>query len=200
MAELPGLVDEDLDLDYGGLGVDPNADTKLLEAQRYRRTERVPNAGASWDMAGYLAELKRDAVPFDAGGRRTVIETHYDGAPTLPSKPAQLVKQLAGTAWTVRLQETRVHVGDLLYVGNTDDHSKGDLRTPEHEEVYWAVQGMLRAGDARVAAFWATWTRNEGATKPGNKFESAVTWDAALGTQPTDRAGDFASWLEILGA
>lgn len=201
MADLSADTDDGLDLDYGELGADPNGDAVIIEATRYERTGPPPHAVPGYDWAAYfrgIREAREAEGTFDPGGARTVIETHYDSAPTLPSAPARLLLKLTEGGWQVRVQESRVLVDALLYVGNTDSHAKGDLRAFEHEEAYWALQGVLEASGERVATFWATWTRNEGASKPGNKFESAVTWDAALGVQPNSRVGDFTEWLEIL--
>lgn len=201
MAFIPGgLTDEpDLDLDYGDEPLDPNADAPEVAAviDFSKRTKPKHPSGDDW--AAYFRELRMARMArgaFDAGGQTRVVKATRDYAANIPPAAARLVQRVDARGWEVRMQQTFVRVEDLLYVGTTDDHNQGDLRTPQHERVYWGVQAVLEAPAGRAAAFWATWVRADvPGRKPGNKLESAVYWDPISGVLPALNAGDFEEWL-----
>lgn len=202
----PILAEPELDLDYGGLGVD-ETDEQLVEAPRYVRTEVAPYASppgqmdAMWDTLRAFRAAKHKKV--DVGGR--ILET---GLPTLPfpGAPKRLIARLEGAGFAVRSAATCSRVEALRYAGSTDKHDAGDVRTPEHLRHYWNVQAVLVRKGIKIAYLWATWERREVGPKPTNAFLDAATWDIVTLKDPeglgTGRgyettAGGFEGWVSI---
>lgn len=110
------------------------------------------------------------------GGGVTVLE--QGSVPLDAASPAilRLARRFVDAGWPhVHLHWSRVWVEDEVYVGATDTHGAGDLKTPAHEDVHWwlhagfPVLGML----ARV--HWM-----EGVTPKGArsfKFQEAACRD-----------------------
>lgn len=180
---------------------DPNGDAPEV-AHRLVRTEREPSA-ASVALGRLLREARiarETAAAFDAGGDATVILPSSPVADSdLPPAARRIMQRCRAAMWDVEAQQTRVAVTDLLYVGETEAHNRGDVRTPAHEVMYFGVQGVLELPAGVVAAFWATWARKAtpGEKPGGNAFESAITWDPLEGRIPSASATDFDEWLAI---
>lgn len=193
---------DELDLDYGEEFDDPAADAPEVKVVDYsiRSTPKYRDPDMDWPayFRG-IREAREARGVFDAGGQSYVLEAGRCSQEDLPAAARRLVKPLLEQGWDVRCQRTLVEVAPLLYAGDSDAHSKGDLRTPDHERTYWGVQGALVRSAGRVAWFWATWVRAEvPGRKAGNTFESVVAWDAATGQWPSAKAGDLTDWLAIL--
>lgn len=203
---IPLLQEPELDLDYGGLGVD-ETDELLIEAPRYVRSEVAPYASppgemdAMWDTLRAFRARKLEKV--DVGGR--ILET---GLPALPmaAAPKRLIARLEGAGFTVRSATSCSRVEALRFAGSTDKHDAGDVRTPEHLRHYFNVQAYLERKGLRLAYLWATWERREVGPKPSNTFSDAITWDIVTARDPdgdgTGRgfettAGGFEEWVSI---
>lgn len=190
------------DLDWGEEFAEPLADQGEVKLVDYsvRSTPKYRDPDPGWWERWRERRLAAEAGgPFDAGGETYVLESGTCEPGELPAAAKRLAKSLPEQGWDVRCQRTLVEVAPLLYVGDTEKHSKGDLRTPDHERTYWGVQGRLSRPAGVVAWFWATWLRAEiPGRKAGNVFESVVAWDAATGRWPSAKAGDLTDWLAIL--
>lgn len=196
----------ELDLDYGLLGVD-DEDEVLIEAPRYVRTEVAPYASplgqmdAMWDTLRAFRESKHRKI--EAGGG--IVERGLP-APPAPRGPKALAARLEGAGFAVRSVAIGVRLADLLFMGSTDEHDAGDVRTPGHVRYRWDVQAVLCRKGVTIAWCWATWERREVGPKPGNKFVDAATWDIVSLRDPegpgTGRgyevmAGDFDDWVSV---
>jgi hypothetical protein len=189
------LEDELLDLDYGDdEAPDPNADAPLIDAPRYQRTEASPYHEDLPVMWAAVRAGRKTKAKIDPGGSSRVVHSSPGYSADPPPAMVRLVKRLEAHGWQWRMLETRVRVEDLLYVGRTEDHDPGDVRTPEHTRRHWFLQAVLVSGETRVAWFKAAWERvGDG----GNKFDAAFTWDAVTGSAFEPGATGFDEWVSI---
>lgn len=192
------MSDDLLDLEYEHDELpDPNADAPEAPVDfRIRSTPKHPS-DSTW-LLEYAKRRNagRTEGPFDAGGTITVLsrELSADGCPPAMRR---LIDGLADE-WVIRCSQSRTVVSDLLYVGNTDEHSQGDVRTPAHEMAYWSVQAVLVAPAGVSARFWATWARKGAAgPKPSGNFQDVAGWDPVQHEWYSKRAGELVSWLEV---
>lgn len=162
-----------------------------------------PNDPDGAKFLAILLRLKAERAArgtFDAGGKATVVLPSSPVADSdLPGAARAVMVRCRKAMWDVEAQQTRTSVSPLLFVGQTEKHNTGDLRTPAHEMVYFGIQGVLETPAGVAAAFWATWARKEvpGQKPGGNLFESAITWDPVEGRIPSAGATDFDEWLAI---
>lgn len=189
------------DLDYADQAPDPNADTALLEAPRYVRTEVAPYASPPEQMAAMWATARElraaKSAKVDVGGRSRVTARSSDDVGEVPRNAGSLGTRLEKAGWQLRMQQSRVRVEDLRYAGSTDEHDAGDVRTPGHERQYVGMQAVLERDGVRIAHFWATWERRQVGAKPGWKFLDAHTWDVALGSVFEPSATAFDEWVSV---
>lgn len=186
---------EELDLDYDDEAPDPNADAPLIDAPRYQRTEVSPyheDLPEMWDTLRAFRASKQRKV--DAGGRSRVIKSTRDYSADIPPAAARLIKRLQAAGWAVRMLETKVRVDPLFYVGTSDDHDVGDVRTPGYDRKHWFVQAVLEQRGTRIAWFKASWERRGDG---GNKFDCAMTWDIATGHGFEPGATGFDEWVSV---
>jgi hypothetical protein len=188
--------DESLDVESD----EPEVAVSFHERSKPRTVDHTDPDGSKF--AAKLRAMRREreaAGKFDAGGHATVIERGHEVADAdLPPAVRRVVQRCRAAAWDVEAQRAATEVAPLLYVGTTEKHNRGDVRTPAHVSVYFGVQGVLDVGNGIVAEFWATWVRDEfpGETA-GNTFQSAVYWDPVNGRLPAIGATDFEEWLAI---
>lgn len=192
---------EEVPVDWVGADLpEPDLDAPLIEHRYERTTPR--DTGAPWDMAAWIAadRARREAEgAFDAGGESEVVVPAWrPEVDDLPTKPKGIAKRLQAAGWEVRMSTGTVYVARTLYVGNAEDHSRGDVRYPDHDDTWWSVQAVMRKGEKAVAAFWGSWvTKEQVGAKPSTKFLDATTQDLVLGREFTKVAGEFEEWLAI---
>jgi hypothetical protein len=194
----PGPQPEALFLDFNDDPTDPNAEAREIDAPRYVRTERAPYASDPEQMRPMweAARESRDAkeVEIDPGGE--VLRIEENDLPT-PPKPKALVARLEAAGWQTAARAGRVTVGARRYMGRSETHEPGDVRTPEHHVHWWAIRAVLFTKGERIAWLWATWERNDSLSKPANKFESALVWDLVNGRGYEPTATGFEEWVSI---
>jgi hypothetical protein len=137
---------------------------------------------------------RRSKARLDPGGASRIIrwDKEYIGDP--PPAVARLITRLQAGGWAVRMIATTVRTEDLLYVGQSDDHDPGDVRTPAYDSRHFFLQGVLVRQDVRIAWFKATWERRGAG---GNAFGHAQTWDVAYGRDWEPGATGFESWISV---
>jgi hypothetical protein len=185
--------------------LDPAADAPEVVRSFAERSVPFSRDPTDPDGSGLRALLRgrraaREAAgAFDAGGHPTVLIPSSPAADSdLPNAARAVLARCRKALWDVEAQTTRVAVSTLVYVGTTEGHNQGDVRTPAHEVVYFGIQGVLELPAGIAAAFWATWARKEiPGKKAGNAFESAVYWDPVNGRLPALGATEFDEWLAI---
>lgn len=193
------LVD-DLDLDYGSLGLEDERDFPLSPP-----TVRPPSEGRrDYEFAALVQRIKAEkaakSVRGSAGGEAVVVIPSTPIADDdLPVSARGIARRCRAAGFTVRCQWTLLEVAPLRYVGESDGHDVGDERTPAYERTTWGVQAVLEAPGGRVAAFWATWERADvpGRKSVSNAFAGALCWDPIQHRFPAGTASEFEEWLAI---
>lgn len=142
-------------------------------------------------LDGFHLEVDEDGMEIvvEDGDQEPAFVVTEPGRPMLddewPRTMKSLRTRLSAQDWEVSGRISKTHHEPKLFVGTTANHDRGDVRTPEHDQVHFALLGVRynEDGDMAVIAFEASWDQRLIGSSQSPAFDGATTQDPILGRE-----------------